>query len=42
MKKSMYKKVTRQTANAYTYVKPLKKYAHKVSRQAFKKMCIAP
>lgn len=37
MKKSQYKKLNVHTAQAYTYMKPFKKYAHKVTRQSLKK-----
>ena len=37
MKKSQYKKTTIHVAQAYTYVKPLKRYAHKTTRQSLKK-----
>lgn len=37
MKKSQYKKTTTHVAQAYTYVKPLKRYAHKTTRQSLKK-----
>jgi hypothetical protein len=37
MKKSQYKKTTTHVAQAYTYMKPFKRYAHKTTRQSLKK-----
>ncbi len=37
MKKSTYKKTSVHVAQAYTYMKPFKRYAHKTTRQSLKK-----